>query len=1524
MPRLTVMTLTSKTDKLLRAGRIFITIAIIGLVAASIYSARRISRITDNVRMTNNRLRLTEEVLLHSINNTSAARGYALTGDSSFLTTIRKTANGLDEDIRNLLSVYNDDADMRNRLDSLQKYVSGRRLLSDSVISIRDKGGLEQTASFMDNPGKVRYLEHIQRILSGMEEHERINLKKYNESRDDFFSLLNNLLLGVIVLIMIFSSLVMWLAMRELAKRKATQSLLENYNTRLQQEVEKETKSRLQIFERITDAFVALDPEFCYIYANKRAGEILNRDPQKMLGRYIWTEFPEGATMPFKQAYENAMKDQKHISLQEHFPSHGLWLETNIYPSAEGLSVFFRDITERKKTEEKTQRTTRLYNFVSQVNQLIIYAHDERRLFKEICDISVAVGDFEMSWVGLINESESTIVPVAHAGDKTGYLAQLTKTTALNLKESTGPTASAIRIGKTVASNNIQKDPIMVPWRESAKKSGFCSSAAIPVKRKGKAIGALCLYAQEQDFFGADEVFLLEDVAKSISYVLDRFENEKEKERAAQALRESEAFSDSLLAASPDIIYIYDIVKGRNIYINDGVEKNLGFTSKEITEMGDNVLVRLMHPDDFNHYLANIYPRYAELGESKVLTNEYRMSDKNENWRWLESKETVYLRDAAGNPVQIFGVATDITERKNREAVLAEKEHQLRLFVEYSPASIAMLDSNMRYMVVSKRWLVDNQLEGTDVTGMSHYEVVPNISDEWKDIHARCLGGATEKRDEDILIMRDGTAEWLKWEILPWYKASGVVGGIVIFSEYITERKKAELEILQSKERLERGEEHAQMGSWEYDVITQRGRWSKQMFRFFGLPIAEHPPSVEAYLELIHKDDRTAVSKVFTDMQEGKPPAISIYRTNPEKIPLRYLMPSWSFEKNENGRIVRLSGTLIDITSQIAVEKAIEEEKKVSDRIINTLPGVFYLYNKEGKFLRWNAKFSAVTGYSDSEIRQLHPLMLLPEKDKEKLVSKYANVLENKEESAEVEFITKSGEAIPYYFTGVAIEYEGETCVMGVGIDISDTTKTRRQILEVTEMMERAEAHAHMGSWEYDVVKQLGKWSKQTFRFFNLPYSDTPPSFGDYLELIHEDDRPAIAKMLEDIQQGIIPTIPMYRTNPEKLPLRYLKPSWAADRDENGNVIRIYGADIDVTEQIHSAKAISTEKILSDTVINSLPGVFSMFDSKGTPLRWNHNFETIMGYSAVEISKMNPVEFFAATDRERISKNFAGVLEKGGNSFEVTFKTKRGELIPYYLVSRAVEYQGEICMIGLGIDISERKKKEEEVREISDQLRSLMAHQQTVREEERKRIAREIHDELGQQLTAVKMDVAWIDKKVPDESDLLKKKLKNVIGLLDSSNLSIRKILNELRMGILDHYNIVEALKLQGQQFSGQTGVNLTFESDRPDVQTTETMATCLYRVYQEALTNITRYAGAAKVITKLWQDDESVYLQITDDGKGFDKNVLKSGRSFGVLGMKERVASLQGTFDLKTAPGKGTQITISIPLSNTNNNQII
>ncbi|HNJ28349.1 MAG TPA: PAS domain S-box protein, partial [Ferruginibacter sp.] len=236
--------------------------------------------------------------------------------------------------------------------------------------------------------------------------------------------------------------------------------------------------------------------------------------------------------------------------------------------------------------------------------------------------------------------------------------------------------------------------------------------------------------------------------------------------------------------------------------------------------------------------------------------------------------------------------------------------------------------------------------------------------------------------------------------------------------------------------------------------------------------------------------------------------------------------------------------------------------------------------------------------------------------------------------------------------------------------------------------------------------------------------------------------------------------------------------------------------------------------------------------------------------------------------------------------------------------------------VGTTTDITDRKLAEKEMEESSQKLRQLTTHLLNIREEERKRIGREIHDELGQQLTAIKMDISWIAKKTDPSQEAFKTKLQNVIALLDGGNQSIRRILNELRPVILDDYGLLEALRWQAQQFTANTHIPVAMTASESDMKIPEEISTCIFRVFQEALTNITRYAKATQVKVSLDIDSDSVLLNIEDNGLGFDTGLTKTKKSFGILGMKERVASLNGRFDLSSVPGNGTRISIHIPIT--------
>src|SRR3954468_1280 len=186
-------------------------------------------------------------------------------------------------------------------------------------------------------------------------------------------------------------------------------------------------------------------------------------------------------------------------------------------------------------------------------------------------------------------------------------------------------------------------------------------------------------------------------------------------------------------------------------------------------------------------FLAAITP------ENPVTSTEQQVAAAGGEVRWMEWTDRGFF-DERGRVVEFQAVGHDITDRKRAEEVIKQSEEQVRHFVEHVPAAVAMFDRDMRYLIYSPRWLTDYKLGDQDLVGRSHYQVFPEIPESWKEVHRRCLSGAEEGHDDDSLVRTDGSTDWLRWDVRPWRNARNEIGGIIMFTEVITERKRAEEE----------------------------------------------------------------------------------------------------------------------------------------------------------------------------------------------------------------------------------------------------------------------------------------------------------------------------------------------------------------------------------------------------------------------------------------------------------------------------------------------------------------------------------------------------------------------------------------------------------------------------------------------------------------------------------------------------------------------------------------------------------
>jgi signal transduction histidine kinase len=239
-----------------------------------------------------------------------------------------------------------------------------------------------------------------------------------------------------------------------------------------------------------------------------------------------------------------------------------------------------------------------------------------------------------------------------------------------------------------------------------------------------------------------------------------------------------------------------------------------------------------------------------------------------------------------------------------------------------------------------------------------------------------------------------------------------------------------------------------------------------------------------------------------------------------------------------------------------------------------------------------------------------------------------------------------------------------------------------------------------------------------------------------------------------------------------------------------------------------------------------------------------------------------------------------------------------------------------VTIMSLVQDITERKKAEEELRNLTEQLRNLASHLQNIREEERLTIAREIHDELGQQLTGLKIDISFLSKKINTKDKEVKQKINTINKLLDETVKTVRRIATELRPLILDNLGFIEAMKWQSEEFKKRSGIRIEFTSSVNEIILPDNILIGLFRIYQEALTNIARHSEATIVSAIFERNEKNVILCIKDNGKGFNAASIDNKKTLGLLGIKERALMMGGICKISGITGKGVIISISVPLN--------
>jgi PAS domain S-box-containing protein len=541
------------------------------------------------------------------------------------------------------------------------------------------------------------------------------------------------------------------------------------------------------------------------------------------------------------------------------------------------------------------------------------------------------------------------------------------------------------------------------------------------------------------------------------------------------ALTQEKEKLQSLLQSTNSGSWEWNIQTGETVH-NEKWANILGYKLSEISPISSSKWMSLVHPEDLersNSKMQDCFDRKQEY-----YNCEYRIKHKNGEWIWVVDQGKIITWTDDNKPLMMFGTHTDITAKKNDAA-------RNLLFIENTPTAIAMLDNNMKYLAASEKWMSDYNIDKTSAIGRSHYELFPEIGEEWKTIHKKCLEGISDKREEESFVRQDGSIQWLKWEIKPWFNDKGKVGGIIMYTEDITSRKKTEEQLRVSEEAFRGNFENAAIGMALLDLD---GKWLEVNHSLCTiLGYTEDELIKLTFQDITHPEDLEADLHLVQELIEGKR---SYYHMEKRYIGKNghviYIILAASLVRASSNEPLYFISQIIDITPLKKAESELATSLSKTQSLMDANTQVAIIETDlKGTIVTFNKGAENLLGYTREEIISHYTpsIIHLEEEVKARAIlifEKYGSQVSGFDvftfiaskaeyDTNEWTYVKKDGTTLPVQLSITAIKTNGVTTgYLGIATDISHIKNVEKEIqslLHVTQdQNERLKNFAHIVS----------------------------------------------------------------------------------------------------------------------------------------------------------------------------------------------------------------------------------------------------------------------------------------------------------------------------------------------------------------------------------------------------------------------------------------------------------------------------
>jgi PAS domain S-box-containing protein len=749
----------------------------------------------------------------------------------------------------------------------------------------------------------------------------------------------------------------------------------------------------------------------------------------------------------------------------------------------------------------------------------------------------------------------------------------------------------------------------------------------------------------------------------------------------------------------------------------------------------------------------------------------------------------------------------------------------------------------------------------------------------------------------------DGSTIWARARSEAKRDTAGRIVGLRGTAQDITERKLAETELSLAHDRLRLAMEAGKSVGWDRDVKSGRDSLFGDLQSIFGIPSQVCDGRVGDFDGYLHPEDRRRVAEAIDYAMETHKPYAEEFRLRWPDGTVRWLAAKGKFYYSRDGEPERMLGIAVDITDRKLAEEALRESEERFRLAIQA--GRMYAFD-------WDVVTAMIIRSEESthilgltvEPTKLTKRELLdrvhPE-DRETFINSIAECTpERPDTQISYRLLRPDGSLLWLERTGHAFFDEQGTMVRMIGI-VADVTERRRadEVLRRSQgYLAEAERLAHSGSWAWDTRTRDAFWSPEMFRILGYDPEKTRPSLSNFWARVHPEDRLRMERVLKEATTGLDQDVTSdYRIVLPDGTIKHIHAIAHPVTNDSGEVVEVVGTSIDVTERRRAEKALRESEERFRLVANTAPVMICMSDIDKLCSYFNQGWLDFTGRYLEEEMGDGWAERIHPEDLEECLKTYTTAFDSR-ERFQMEYRLRRhdGEYrwIFYSGVPRFNADGSFAGYIGSGIDVTERKLAEEALSTLSQKLIE-------AQEGERTRIARELHDDVGQRLVLL----AW---QLGSSNGDLRKQVEDLAN-------DVQALSHELHSPKLDYLGLAAAAAGFCKELSDRQRVEIEFHSENISKELPKEISLCLFRVLQEALQNAIKHSGSRQFHASLTGGANEIELTVHDSGVGFEPEEAIKGCGLGLTSMQERLKLMQGKLSIDSKPQRGTTIHARVPV---------